>query len=310
MSFFHLPNLEAPAFEENGKWRSGSRWFHPMPDRVLMPDNSYIDLYIGASAPSLSEIVFQPAWLFSLKTQKQKWGAFRSWIKGSFADKPVNHLYFAKRRKGVLNVSETADPTVRQTLTTLRVRQTVLSVEWGLDYEDFSSVFSVENNQVKETDGARPEYWTFINQRENLTYFSALLMYRPPSLLVGRISDSHFVRLGWIKQWFRRYNPGAGDDKGPPPSVLARYPILDGVKIDWRTELWLRGQKKAVFDLSYRLSFWDRGRGLSAKALYHISPGIYSRLDLDILSAKGNKDYFLSLFRHNDYISWSLGCLF
>ena len=310
VSLFHWPNLESPVFKEDGKVRSSSRWFVPLPNRVRMPNGSYINLDISTAPPSLTKIMFQPAWLFSLKARAIKWKDFHSWIKGSFADKPVNHLIFAKQRGKIFQVREDG-VNVLQPLTAFRVRQTVFSVEWGLDYMDFSSVFTVEHSHKKEADVQKQD-WVFVNQRENLTYLSLLLGYSLPYMLAGDFLNKNSVKLGWIQSWFKYYNPIAnGEDKGPPPAVLSKYPVLNGLRLDWRSEIQLRGQKKAVFDMNYRFSFDNnKGHWLALKALYYISPLIYSRFTVDILASDNNQEQFLGRFRHNDYVSWSLGWLF
>ena len=142
-----------------------------------------------------------------------------------------------------------------------------------------------------------PEGWDFTSQRENFTYFSTLFKY-------GFLPKS-FIQFAYIQSWFRDYSFNSKND-GKSPSVLRRYKVLEGIGVDLQTEFSSSKDLRRVFALNYRYSFLNKGGWLFVKTLYYIAPDIYASMAINVLGAKGNMDYFLNRFRHNDYFSWSL----
>ena len=221
-------------------------------------------------------------------------------MKWSIADKPVNHLFYVLNKRERLKVGKEkgAVGKVHQTITSLPVRQRLLSAEWGLDYGNLSTVFTLENTKMKEVD-ISPEGWDFLNRRENFTYFSALLKYN--------VWSNSFIRLAYIQTWFKNYSVGAVNPaEVKPPSVLQRYKVLEGIGLDWQTEFLSSKDLPRIFVLNYRYSFLKRGVWLFIEALYYLTPQVRAAMTFDVLGAKNGALYFLSRFRHNDYFSWRL----
>lgn len=292
----HFPNQETQTIQKDRAIYSHSRWFSPLPHRV---DVLNIDIHYFTHKPFIINTLFQQSYLLNIKTWSEA-SEPRYWMKWSIADKPVNHLFFVLNKTKLFHIGqeEGAVGNVHQNITILPVRQRLLSSEWGLDYKNVSAVFTLENSKMKEED-IPPEDWDFLNLRGNFTYFSTILKYN--------FSSKHFVRGAYIKSWFKNYDITNTDNTGEKhPSILRRYKVLEGIGLDWQTEFVSSRGLKRILTLNYCYSFLNEGSWLFVKALYYISPKIYTGLTFDILGAKNNDHYFLGLFRHNDYFAWSL----
>ena len=299
----YLPNKE-PVFQyKNGKAYSSSRWFQPLPDQVDVFGLSYLNIYYLIDTPFLFDILFQQSYLLSLKTWSKTKEAYY-WMKWSFADKPVNHLFFVLKENEIFKIGkeEDSEGVVRQPINTLPVRERIFSAEWGVDYKNLSAIFTLENTKRRE-ERLSPENWDFVNQRESVTYFSSLVKYY--------IFSKNFIQLGYLHSWFANYNSNLNQlQKKKPPSVLGKYRILDGISLEGQTEFVSSKGLKRELALKYQYSFLNEGAWLSFKALYYISPRIYTSATLDILGAKDYQTDFLYRFQHNDYYSWGLTYVF
>ena len=296
-----FPNQEVQLIEKDGEIYSNSRWFYPLPDKALPDRASELDIDINyfIYSPHIFDILFQPSYVLSLKTWSKTPEAYY-WMRWSIADKPVNHLFYVLNNKERYKVGKEkgAVGKVHQAITSLPVRQRLLSAEWGLDYGDLSTVFTLENTKMKEVD-ISPEGWDFLNRRENFTYFSALLKYN--------VLSNSFVQLAYIQTWFKNYNVGTVNPaEVKPPSVLQRYKVLEGMGVDWETEFLSSQGLPRIFALNYRYSFLGRGAWLFVKTSYHFTPQIHTAMTFDVLGAKNGALYLLSRSRHNDYFSWRL----
>ncbi|MDE0091995.1 MAG: hypothetical protein OXN83_01765 [Oligoflexia bacterium] len=228
----YVPDQEVSVVEENGRIYSRSRWFPMLPSQV---NSLNIDIHYSSGNPFIFDILFQQSFLFNFKTWSKTPEVFY-WMKWSFADKPVNHLFFILNQNNRIQVEEEeGEVFVNQKITVLPVRQRILSTEWGLDYRDISIAFSLENTKMKEA-SIPPKYWSFVKERDNFTYFSALLKYD--------YLDNSFFRLAFIQSWFRRVDLSQGD-----PSLLVRSKILEGAGFDWQTKLFSYKEQPVFFAL-------------------------------------------------------------
>ena len=291
----YLPNQEAQLFEKNEEISSRSRWFNPLPNQVDALD---IDIDYLKHNPFIFDILFQQSYLLSFKTWSETPTTYY-WMKWSIADKPVNHLFFVLNKTNLFKIGkeEGVEGSVNQNITILPVRQRLLSAEWGFDYNNLSTVFTVENTKMREVK-AKPEGWDFFNHRESFSYFSTILKYS--------FSDQSFVQVAYIQTWFKNYNINNVVFDNKHPSILRRHKVLAGIGLDWQKEVVSFKGLKRVFSLSYRYSFLNEGSWLFLETLYYITPEIYAGLTFDILGSKSAKNYFFNQFRHNDYFSWSL----
>ena len=295
----YLPHQETKLIRENGDIYSHSRWFSPLPNQV---ESLNIDIHYFTRAPFLLDILFRQSYLLSFKTWSQTKNT-HYWIKWAIADKPANHLFYVLNKENLFTVGKEkgAVGQVNQQISVLPVRQRILSLEWGLNYNNLSAVFTLENIKTKETE-TKPESWDFVNHRENFTYFSALLKY---NFSAG--SARHFIQTAYIQPWFQDQNINSKDlTKQKPPAILQRYKVLEGLGFDWSAKFLSSKGLLRSLSLSWRYSFLNKGAWLSAKGSYHITPKISALASLDILGAENNKTYFLNRFRHNDYFSWSI----
>ena len=296
----YVPNMEIQVTEENGRVYSGSRWFNPVPHQVNMFNRDLLDIRYLMVSPFILDILFQQSYLLSLKTWSKTPETYY-WMKWSAADKPVNHLFPIVKTKHIVRVRREKDSSllVKPAMSILLVRQRSLSAEWGFDYRNFSGVFSVENTRMKASE-ASVEGWTLFNQKDNFTYLSALMEYK--------FSPNNFVRIGYLHSWFQNYNINKGGERGKEklPSVLAKYRLLEGLRIDWQKEFSFPAGQRSVFALTYQRSFLSQDAWLYAKVQYYISPHIRAELSADILGSQKKTNYLISRFRHNDNFSWRL----
>ena len=303
LSGLYLPNKEVPVKEKNGRAYSAYRWFYPLYDQVDVFNLSYLDIYYSLDTPYLFNILFQGSYILSLKTWTRTADTYY-WMRWSFADKPVNHLFFILKKDEVfqLGKEKNAEGVIQQPITTLPVRERILSAEWGFDYKNFSTVFTLENTSKKE-EALKPEGWDFLNQRERFTYVSSLFKYK--------LFSKSFIQFGYLQSWFSDHQLHSYKVKNKaPPSILRRYKVLNGVSFEGETEFMSKKGLKRIFGIKYHYSFFNQAAWLFLKTEYYISPQIYTSLTMDVLGAKNYKDYFLNQFRHNDYFSWKLAYVF
>ena len=294
---FYLPDQDVQVIKENGHIYSRSRWFSPLSSQV----NPFgIDIFYSVDEPFIFNILFQQSFLFSFKTWSKTEGA-DYWMKWSFADKPVNHIFHVLNIDKSLQVEkrENGGISAKPKLTAFPVRQRILSTEWGLDYKKFSVAFSLESTQMKPA-SFLPQDWSFIKDQANFTYFSALLKYS--------YSEDSFFRLSFIQSWFLKRD----SSQKKISSIIDRGRILEGAGFDWQTKLFPYKTHSVLFNLKYQYSFLlDKGAWLFAKAVYYINPKVYTELGINILGAsKSGQASFFPAFRHNDYYTWSIAYVF
>ena len=289
----YMPERGPQIVEEKGQIYSRSRWFAMLPSQVSAYN---IDIQYSRDNPFIFDVLFQQSFLFSFKTWSKTPEVFY-WMKWSFADKPANHLFYVLNQNDRVRVEgkKGGKVFVSQKITILPVRQRILSTEWGLDYKDLSITFSLENAKMKEA-SVSPKYWDFVSNRDNFTYFSALLKYN--------YFNDDFVRLAFIQSWFK-----GSDFYEKEPSLLIKGRVLEGVGFDWQTQLLDHKSQPVFFNLKYHYSFLDEGAWLSAKARYYVTPKIYTEFAIDVLGKykmENKNRTFLDFFKHNDYYTWSL----
>ncbi|MCZ0932849.1 MAG: hypothetical protein OXJ52_06840 [Oligoflexia bacterium] len=295
----HLPDQEVRTIKEGGRSYSHSRWFSILPEGVApFPDKKQIilDLFYLRENPFIRDILLQQSFLFNLKTWSKTPEVFY-WMKWSFANKPVNHLFYVSNTNNSLRVEEKegGEVFVKPKFTVFPpVRQRILSTEWGLDYRDISITFSLENTKMKPASILSKD-WSFLQEQADFTYFSALLKY-------NYLEDS-FFRLAFIQSWFAR-----SDFSQRAPSIVGRGKILEGMGVEWQTQLFSHTNQPLFFNLKYQYSFLDEGAWFSAKAVYYMTSKIYTELTADVLGAfePSKNNSFLKRFKHNDYFTWSV----
>lgn len=302
LSGIYLPNKEVPVKEKEGRAYSAHRWYNPLYDQAVF-NLSYLDIYYSLDRPFLMDLLFQGSYIFSFKTWARKSDAYY-WMRWSFTDKPVNHLFFVLKKDKIFQIKKVKDAkgVVDQPITTLPVRENILSAEWGLDYKDFSTVFTLEHIRRKE-EHLKPEGWDFFNQREEFTYFSSLFKYK--------VSPKSFIQFGYLQSWFSDFHLSEkGIKSKASPSIFKKYRILNGISLGGETEFLSKKELKRVFGVKYQYSFLNQAAWLFLRAKYYLSPHIYTSATIDILGAKNYEDYFINQFRHNDYFSWKLAYVF
>ena len=291
----YLPNQEIKILKKDGRLYSHSRWFFPTYRQV---DRLKLNIDYSIDDPFIFDVLFQPSYLLSLKTWSKTMSA-NYWIKLSMADKPVNYKFFVLSQTRLFNIGRKKGSVgvINQSLSILPVRQSILSVEWGLDYKNFSAVFTVESIKTQE-DELSPKGWGFLYQRENFNYFSSLLKYA--------FQPENFIQLAYIQSWFKDGNHLSGRET---PFIFKKYKVLGGLGLDWQTKILSSKNLPRIFTLNFRKNFFNENKGewLFVRFLYYITSDIYTEVTADILGGNRNEDYLLNMFRHNDYFSLGLG---
>ena len=287
----YLPDQEIQIIEKEGRIYSHSRWFSALSSQVNPFD---INIDYSIDKPFIFDLLFQQSFLFSLKTWS-KTSEFSYWMRWSFADKPVNHLFHISNINNSLQVEkkEGGRIFVNPELTIFPVRQRILSTEWGLDYKKLSAVFSLENTRMKPK-SVLPQKWSFVKDRSDFTYFSALLKY---DYLRGS-----FLRLAFIQSWFR------GDwISRQASSIMGRWRVLEGAGLDWQTQFFSHKNQPLYLTVKYQHSFLDQGDWLYAQALFYMTDKIYTEFTVNVLGALAHLDHtFFKKYKHNDYYTWGL----
>ncbi|MCY4321356.1 MAG: hypothetical protein OXC37_02990 [Bdellovibrionaceae bacterium] len=288
---FYLPDQDIKFVIEDGHIYSQSRWSNVLPKKV---EKLNTDIFYYNDAPFIFDTLLQQSFLFSFKT----WSNFSKegfyWIKGAFANKPSNNLFYVLKVKDRLEIERKKEGSffVNQGISVFPVRQRILSTEWGLDYKKSSLIVSFENTNMK-SESPLPKDWEFVRDQSNFTYFSLLFKY-------NYLEDS-FFRLAFIQSWFTD-----GILSKELSSFIQRGKILEGIGFDWQTKFFIN--QPLHLNLKYQYSFLDEGAWLSVRSIYYISPKIYTELGIDIVGSvsKSINESFLKKFKHNDYFTWSL----
>ena len=314
----HIPDSLTHLDIRDHRFYTYSRWRVIFPQKV---DRSNLDIYYTSPIPFLFDLINQRSFFASFKTWSEKSDS-NYWIKWSFADKPTNHFYWIMNKTGKLKFSsETKQKPwqiktinnkisrlkssskkdspavfVDQIINVVLSRQRILSTEWGMDYKDFSVIFSLENTKIKEEKTLNKDRWSFINSRDSFTYFSLLLKYN--------YLDNSFIELGWIQSWFSKYNSYV--NTAQIPRFFSQNKILEGLGLSWENRDALLKNLPLFFKLKYQYSFLDQGAWLSAKVSYYMSAKTYVECSVNILGSKRtDSKSFLDRFKHNDYFTWS-----
>ena len=278
---------------------SSSRWSGSVPKRLNVLGSSLnIDYLIDS--PLIFDIIFQQSYIFSFKTWSQ--GPQNYWMKWSISYKPDNSPFFVRNNQNILKLSQDSDKdlTIAQTITFFPVKHRLVSAEWGIDYREFSTTFSVSDSFVHEVENL-PEEWVFIKDRVSMTYISAFLKYESPLIY----NTKNTFELGYIKSWFKKNNEDVAIEEDA--SVIGDYKVLNGVRLNLFSSIRKGLKKQADIGLSYWYSFFSKGAWLSLDVDYFISPvfsigGGLSILGSDVPDSRS----FFNKFRANDHMFWRL----
>ena len=177
----------------------------------------------------------------------------------------------------------------------------MLSLEWGLDYQGVSLLFSVGDDYLYKK--AAPEGWTFWREQDDFSYLSIFLKYEYSffSQLEG-FAQLSFInsRISGVSQ--TRQNHGV--------SRQSLYKVTDGMGFDLKSQ-WKKGdQVKWETSLQYLYSFPDRGGLWSLSGNFWFSRQFFAGGGVFILGADEEKKSFLNYFRANDYLFWKVGYVF
>ncbi|MBC6415245.1 MAG: hypothetical protein GDA46_02505 [Bdellovibrionales bacterium] len=292
----HIPNTNANFFVRDKTPRTYSRWGTLLPNKV---DEYNLSIYYEFIKPFYFDFINKKSFFVNFKTWTEKSDIF-CWFKISFADKPTNHLYYIMNKKHRLKVdsNKSKEPLfIDQVLTGIFSRQRILSTEWGINYNKILSMtVSLENTKIKEEKALDQENWSFINSRESFTYFSGILKYQ--------YSPESFFELGFIQSWFNKYR---NQKNTVQPVFVSQNKILNGLSLAFEKRSSTLKGLPLIFNLKYQYSFLGRGAWLSTNFLYYMGEKFYTKWSAHILGSgvKNQSQSFLSIFKHNDYFTWS-----
>ena len=290
----YIPNRTPPIKRyEDGKMISRSRWTTPLYESV--ETESFADIRYLIRRPILSKLLFQESYIISFTTKSSS-NDFSHFIKVFFGNKPANQvtLAFTADESFEIKAEEETVFKLSPGVVVIPIRNNILSGEVGVDYKSFSTTFTLENVSTHRTYDV-PEAWTLLNWTENFTYFSALLKYN--------LSKKQFVRLGYIHSWFHNFS----EKNSQSSSVISRARNLRGLSFDWSFEYFSSYGLKRKLSLNYQYSIPNEGGLLRINTIFHLTPKFFMTLSTNVLgSALLSRTYFLNVFRHNDYFSWSL----
>ena len=293
----HFPDSVAHFREKNQETYTYSRWGSILPSRI---HNHNLPIYYTLKNSYLFDYINQRSFFTSFSTWTQQ-NDSRYWIKWSLAYKPTNHIYYLLNQDKRLKVSAEKDRKgfyIDQTLTGVYSKQRILSTEWGLDYQQLSMIFSLENATIRD-ENILEESWSFFRSRESFTYLSFLLKYY--------YWDQSVIELGLIQSWFGNYTNHSKLNHAP--AFLSQHRMSNGFSVAVEHKGLNRKELPFILKLKYQYSFLDQSAWLSFKALYYLSSKFYTKASVQVLggnSLNENAKSFLHEFYYNDYVTWGL----
>ena len=302
----YLPNQIAKVKLEddtNGRtayFHSSSRWFSVVP-RQVRTGKALFDINYYKRKTPIFDALFQESTAVNLKLWSG--GQPNYWMKGSVGYRPVNEPFSIRNKHNAVKVSgdPNTDPYVHQIFAYFPVRHRMLSLEWGLDYEGLSLLFSVGDDHIFKR--AAPEGWTFVREQDDFSYLSIFLKYERTFL--NQLESS--AQLSFISSRVSGVSRGGREH---PVSRQSLYKVTDGIGFDLNSR-WKSGDR-VKWDTSFRYwySFPDEGGLLSLSGNFWFSKKFFAGAGLFLLGAGKEKNTFLNYFRANDYLFWKVGYAF
>ena len=298
MGCCYVPDRNPPIKIQDGKILSRSRWTTPLYENV--ESEAFADIRYLIRRPVIFKLLFQESYIVSLKT----WSKTKNtahWIKVFFGSKPANQINLAYSTDESIEIGKDEEGALFQVepnVILVPVRNNILSAEGGINYKNLSTVFTLENVSTRHTYEI-PRTWNLLHLRENFTYFSALIKYN--------ITKKQFVRVGYIHSWFHNYKLNRKPSGTKSSGLISRTRNLRGLSLDWFFEYFSPYGLKRNLSVNYQHSLPNKGGLLRINTLFHFTPRFSMTLSTNVLgSSYFGKKYFLNLYRHNDYFSWSL----
>ena len=302
----YLPNQNAKVRSENdpnGKtayFNSSSRWFAGVP-RQVRTGNALFDVNYYKRKVSFFDVLFQESTAMSLKL----WSGDQPnyWMRGSIGYRPVNEPFSIRNKHDAVKVSgdENRDPHIRLDFAFFPVKHRVLSLEWGLDYQGLSLLFSVGDDYLFKQ--SAPEGWTFVREQDDFSYLSIFLKYEHSFL--DQLNTS--TQLSFISSRLSGVSP---ENQTHLISRKSFYKVTDGVGFDFNSQWKSGGKVKWDASFQYWYSFPDKGGLLSLSGNFWFSEKFFAGGGLFILGAEKERKSFLNYFRANDYLFWKVGYAF
>ena len=285
-------------------FNSSARWFTGLPRQVEAFD-SLFDINYLVQDPFLLDVLFQPGSIFSFKVWSG--GKPNYWIRASMGYKPANNPFSIRNdRKMVKAVAEKDEnPLIFQQFTFFPLKHQIFSVEWGMDYDDLSILFSAGEDSILPVKNL-PEGWSAVKANEDFAYLSGFLTYQ------RRFSDQlkGSARAGFLKSWFQTNSDSQHSQALRPSSRRSDFKVTEGVGMDVSSQWEPHGKFRLDMSLQYWFSLPDRGGLLSLSGDCWFSKKVFTGMSLFILGAEKEMDTFLNRFRANDYFFWRVGYAF
>lgn len=294
----HLPHTgpKREQDEKTGSISSPSRWAWIPPKEVILPagfkrDIDYLVGFVKEKLIHDSYALSLKAWLPENKN---------IWLKGSFGYKQNNSVFLTLNTSDRYKVPASAK---KESLIQLKgenhqVIQRTLTGELGIEYKDFSSLFSVSQNKVKLLKDL-PENHVLVRSPISHIYLSALAGYKIPLYenIETNFQMAYLHSLNKKKTWTKAREKHHKLFRGFRFDLTTQILSATGLKRDFSLKFWLSPEK------------WENL--FSLDALMHILPSLYVAGRVNILTGeKNNDESFFSEFQSNDSVSWRMGFVF
>ena len=285
----YFPHQQTSVIGNNaGRFESASRWARPPRGSVFM-FNKDIDSYYWMEKPYLKNVLFQSSYLayFLIGSLNDKW------ITISFADKPLNQVYY--RSRSGLSIP---DSSLKSFIHYQTLRHRLVSFELGAVREGWRAYFGATAERIAPVN--LPAVW-LTPAIPNPFFASASFskeIQTPPRL-------THSFGVSYLISRIRGINNRTliGGDLESVMS-LERFRMTKGFSLNWTASASFKKGRKIKSKLAYWYSMDQKGGWLNWGLSFFFDKNSKTYLEVNVLGSedKSRKGFF-SKYANNDRIS-------
>lgn len=284
-----LPD-ERPSFHTNalGEAQSASRWVSAPSSNISLFEQD-IYSYYKVEDPYLKNVLLQPSYMgqFILGDLNEKW------ISASYADKPLNQIFFrADSKLSIPSIS------VESSIYYHSIRHRLGAIETGFKLGEWNGHIGFLNEQLEDIQ--LPPHWLFPIIP---SYFFASAGLSK-NFSFARWSKNT-LKFSLLKSWVRDPNQAMNLIGADTASLISldRFKFKEGFFISWSSDFFYAQRTKAQFFIRYWYSIDQKGGWLESRFSFWMKEGFAVDLELDILGKKTRyQEGFFGKYGSNDRI--------
>ena len=285
----YFPHQQTSVIGNNaGRFESASRWARPPRDSVFM-FNKDIDSYYWMEKPYLKNVLFQNSYLAYLLIGNLD----NKWITVSFADKPLNQVYY--RSRSGLSIS---DSSLKSFIHYQTLRHKLVSLELGAARDGWRAYFGAAAERIDPVN--LPAVW--LTPAIPNPFFASVSFSKEikiPSMIV------HFLGVSYLTSRIRGINNRTliGGDLESVMS-LERFRMTEGFSFQWTARADFKKSRKIKSELMYWYSVDQKGGWLSWDLSFFFDKNSKAYMEVNILGSKDkSRKGFFSKYANNDRVS-------